>query len=62
MVEKIANKYNLPFIPLMDEFTDMCDKNGMQLYLYDGTHPNAAGAMLIAERWLQKFKELENLH
>lgn len=58
---KLANEYNLEFIPLFDELTKLAKENGSELYLYDGTHPNAAGAMYIATNWIEHFKKISNI-
>ena len=58
VVKKIAEEYQLTFIPLQDKFNEMAKQYGAEYYLYDGVHPSVAGATLIANEWLKAFKEL----
>ena len=57
VVKKLAEKYDLPFIPLQAKFDEKSEKYGVEPYLYDGVHPNTAGATLIAEEWIKCVKE-----
>lgn len=59
VVKKIAENYNLPFLPLQDKFDEVTEKYGVKYYLPDGVHPSVAGAKLIANEWLQLFKKIE---
>lgn len=56
-VKKIAEDFNLPFVSLQEKFDAAAAKYGVEAYLYDGVHPNIAGAKLIADAWLETFKE-----
>lgn len=60
VIKKIAEDYNLPFVPLQDKFDEMSNKFNEAIYLYDGVHPNVAGATLIANEWLKVFEEKVN--
>lgn len=60
VVKKIAEDYNLPFVPLQDKFDEMAEKYGEEIYLYDGVHPNVAGTTLIANEWLKVWDEKVN--
>lgn len=55
VVKRISEKYNLTFIPLQDKFDEESNKNGVENYLYDGVHPAAAGAYLIAQEFIKTF-------
>ena len=55
-VEKIAKKYGLFFLPLQKRFDERANKYGAETYLYDGIHPSVAGATLIANSFVEFFK------
>ena len=54
-VKKIAEKYGLYFIPLQKKLEDAAAQCKDKVYLYDGIHPNVAGATLIAQEWMKFF-------
>lgn len=61
VVKKLAEKYNLYFIPLQEKFERAAEKYGTEPFLFDGVHPNVAGARLIAEEWIKFFnKEIKS--
>ncbi len=53
VVEKLAKKYGLHFIPLQPKFDEATIENDATCYLLDGIHPNVVGAGLIASEWLE---------
>lgn len=53
----IAEEFNLPFVKLQGAFDRCSEKFGVERYLYDGVHPNIAGAKIIAEEWFRTFNE-----
>ena len=55
VVKKIAENYNLYFLPLQEKLTAAAEKYGEYYYSGDGVHPNTAGAELIARSWLELF-------
>lgn len=57
-IRNLANEYNLPFVELQKQFDEKSKVDGVEYYLYDGVHPNIAGARLIADAWLKKFNEI----
>lgn len=57
VVKKLADEYGLHFLPLQEKLSNAAEKFGAEYYLYDGVHPMVAGAKLIADEWLQLFKE-----
>lgn len=53
--EKLAKKYNLPFVKTQAVLNE-ANKNFTEgELLSDGVHPNVAGAAIIAEEWLKTF-------
>lgn len=56
VAKKLAAEYGLCFVPLQAKFDEAEKAHGGAAYLYDGVHPSAAGAKLIAEEWLKAFK------
>lgn len=53
----IAEKHNLPFVPLQDKFDMLCEKCEASYWLGDGVHPTAAGHELIARSLLEAVKK-----
>lgn len=56
IVKKLAGKYGLHFLPLQAAFDGAAKKFGAQAYLFDGVHPDVAGATLIADEWIKLFE------
>jgi len=58
--KKIAEKYNLSFIPLQEIFTKAnADAPEMGYWLADGVHPTAAGHELIKREWVKAFEGIK---
>ena len=58
-VRRLAEKYNLPFVPLQETFDRVnadCPVPGY--WLRDGVHPTPAGHVLIKRAWLDAFAKL----
>lgn len=55
---KIAETYNLPFIPLQDKFQAAAKLAPNNYWLRDGVHPTTAGHELIKREWIKTFKSL----
>ncbi len=55
--KKIAEKYNLPFVPLQDLFNAVNADAPMGYWLRDGVHPTAAGHTLVKRAWIEAFKK-----
>ncbi|MBQ2955651.1 MAG: SGNH/GDSL hydrolase family protein [Clostridia bacterium] len=53
----IAEKYNLPFLPLQDRFDAACEKCEPSYWLWDGVHPTAPGHELIARALFEEVKK-----
>lgn len=56
IVEKLAKEYGCAFLGLQEKFNELAKRHGGQYYLYDGVHPDAAGAKTIADEWLKVFR------
>lgn len=59
VVKKIAEDYNLVFVPLQEAFNSKAKESSPVHFLYDGVHPDAAGARLIANEWLKGFSKID---
>ena len=57
VIKKIAEDYDLFFLPLQEKFNEKAKEHGAEHYLYDGVHPMVAGATLIANEWVKLFEE-----
>ena len=55
MAKKIAEKYNLAFIPLQDGFDALAKKAPNNYWLGDGVHPTAKGHEYIKGEWLKAY-------
>lgn len=58
MAKKIAEKYNLPFIPLQEGFDELAKKADASHWLVDGVHPTPFGHEFMKRQWLKAFKTL----
>lgn len=58
-VKRLAEKYNLVFVPLQDRF-DAANADAKEdgYWLADGVHPTSAGHELIKQAWLEGFAKL----
>ena len=56
---EIAEKYNLPFIPLQKLLDDALALAPADYWLYDGVHPTPAGHELIKREWLKCFNSIK---
>lgn len=57
VTKKLAEEYGLYFLPLQAAFDEAAKKYPARYYLFDGVHPNVAGARLIADEWIKLFDE-----
>lgn len=55
--KKVAETYNLTFIPLQEKFNNVSKLASSEFWLSDGVHPTTAGHELIKREWLSAFKE-----
>ncbi len=58
MAKKIAEKFNLPFIPLQAGFDELAKKAPNNYWLGDGVHPTAKGHEFIKNEWLKAYYNL----
>lgn len=56
---RVAEKYNLTFIPLQEKLDAACKKAEPSYWLIDGVHPTSMGHCLIKDEWLKAFKTLQ---
>ena len=56
-IKGLAEKYSLEFLPLQDALDKAAAKTQAKYYLYDGVHPDIAGARLIADEWMNLYNE-----
>lgn len=56
-IKVLAEKYSLEFLPLQDKLNKAAKKNCVSVYLYDGVHPDTAGARLIADEWMNLYNK-----
>lgn len=59
VAKRIAEKYNLVFVPLQEMFNKVNVDAPDGYWLRDGVHPTAAGHNLIKEAWLEGFQKLK---
>ena len=59
VVKRLAEEYELVFVPLQKRFDEDAEKYGAETMLYDGVHPSIAGSTLIANEWLKGFIKIE---
>ena len=57
VAKKIAEKYNLSFIPLQEKFNEVSNRTGVESLTIDGVHPSPGGHKLITEEWLKNFEK-----
>ena len=57
--KRIAEKYNLKFIPLQDKFDEKCKLAPADYWVGDGVHPANPGHELIAREWMKAFEEIK---
>ena len=55
--QKLAEEYNLYFLPLQEMLDKKAEEYAPECWLWDGVHPTRAGAKLIADEWLKLYKE-----
>lgn len=57
--KEIAEKYDLLFIRLQDQFDEAAKLASNEYWLSDGVHPTTAGHELIKREWIKGFHELQ---
>ena len=58
MAKKVAEKFDLPFVPLQAGFDELSKKAPCGHWAGDGVHPKPAGHQFIADEWIKTFKEM----
>ncbi len=56
-VKRVAEKFNIPFIPLQEKFDSLYNPENPTYWLRDGVHPTHAGHTLIADAWLETYNK-----
>ncbi|HBL40482.1 MAG TPA: lysophospholipase [Ruminococcaceae bacterium] len=56
--KRVAEKFNLPFIPLQAKFDELTKLAPSSFWLADGVHPTAAGHEMIANAVVERFNEI----
>ena len=56
--ERIAQKYQLPFVALQDKYDEACNQAPAAYWLQDGVHPTPMGHWIIKNEWLKAFQEM----
>ena len=60
-VKELAEQTGSYFIPLQQKLDEAEKINGGRAYLYDGVHPEIAGARLLADEWMNYYnKNIKN--
>ena len=59
VAKKLAKEFGATFVPLQEKFDEAEAKFGGDYYTFDGVHPLAAGARMIATEWLKAFEKIE---
>lgn len=60
MAKKVAEEFELAFVPLQDGFDKLTEKAPADYWLRDGVHPTAMGHEYIKAEWIRAFKTLIN--
>ena len=56
VIQELASKYGITFLPLWDKLLAAADKHGMDVITTDGIHVTKQGHLVIAETWLEHLK------
>ena len=56
-VRRLAEKYNIPFIPLQEDLDAMAQTAPAEHWLRDGVHPTLYFHQHIANKWLETFQK-----
>lgn len=56
---KIADKYNLKFVPLQDKFDEALKIHEEPYWTIEGVHPTEKGHYIIMKEWLKAFEDIK---
>ena len=56
IVERLAKEYQLYFLSFQKVLDDMLREKKAEYLLYDGIHPTVVGAKVLADTWVEYFK------
>ena len=56
--KRIAEKYNLHFVPLQEKFDEACKWLPASEWLRDGVHPTPTGHWIIKNEWMKAFQDM----
>jgi len=59
VAKKLAEKYNLVFVPLQSKFDEMITKHPEPYWTAEGVHPTECGHELIKREWMKGFEKLK---
>ena len=59
MAKKVAEKYDLVWIPLQEGFDALLEKAPADYWLRDGVHPDAPGHDFIKRQWMKGYASLK---
>jgi len=55
IIQNIAQKYELKFVPLWDKLLDFTQEKGFKEITTDGVHLTTKGHRIIADAWMEYF-------
>ena len=59
MAKKVAEKYNLTWVPLQEGFDALLEQAPSTYWLRDGVHPDAPGHDFIKRQWLAAYASMK---
>ncbi len=59
MAKKVAEKYNLTWVPLQEGFDKLLEQAPAGYWLRDGVHPDAPGHDFIKRQWLNAYYSMK---
>lgn len=57
--KRVAEKYNLKFVPLQEKFDEASKGLPTELFVWDGVHPTHPGHAIIKNEWVKAFEEIK---
>lgn len=57
--KRIAQKYNIEFVPLQSRFDSECKRADDTNWTFEGVHPTRCGHRMIANEWIKTFKKIQ---